>query len=156
MEWIGPPLVLSGVQRLLLDIAPKWCADNLPMMSLEWCESLHIALVGTLNVSEAELCLKVKTVLLNMDEDMAFMVDNCLQGLTLKQYITKASNVGTAIDCLFIWLVSWAYAQHMNIIHGDGIWTTHQSAIPDLRDPVLVLTLTGYLFGTSVNKIMQK
>ncbi len=137
------PLVLGGVQQLL--------PDNLPATSLESCNHLHVALAGALDSSEAELCLQVKLLLLNMDVNIAYTVDNCLQqkGLTLKQYIAKGSNVGESIDGLFIWLASWAFSQHLNIIHGDRIWTTRRSAIPDLCDLVLVLTLTGYLFGLS-------
>ncbi len=98
------PLVLGGVQQLLPDITPHWCMDNLPATSLESCDHLHIALAGALDSSEAELHLQVKSLLLNIDVDTAYTVDNCLQqkGLTLKQYIAKASNMGTSIDGLFI------------------------------------------------------
>ncbi len=151
------PLVLGGVQWLLPDIAPHWCADNLPATSLESCNHLHVALARALDSSEAELHLQVKSLLLNMDVNTAYTVDNCLQqkGLTLKQYIAKASNIGESIDGLFIWLASWAFSQHLNIVHGDRIWTTRRSVIPDLCDLVLVLTLTGYLFGLSVERAKE-
>ncbi len=92
-----------------------------------------------------------------MDIDTAYAVDNCLQqkGLILKQYVAKASNMGATIDGLFIWLASWAFLQHLNIVHSNGIWTTRRSVIPDLHDLVLVLTLTGYLFGLSVEKTKE-
>ena len=132
------PLVLGGVQWLLPDIAPCWYTDNLPAMSLESCDHLHVALAGALDSSEAELHLQVKSLLLNMDVNTAY------------------TSIGASIDCLFIWLASWAFSQHLNIVHGDRIWTTRRSVILDLCDPVLVLTLTGYLFGLSVERAKEQ
>ncbi len=73
------PLVLNAFPRLLPDIAPKWCHNNLPTQSLKHCSDLHVALCGALDISEIQLQVSVKQLLLALDEDMAIFVDNCLQ-----------------------------------------------------------------------------
>lgn len=93
-----------------------------------------------------------------MDMTTAYTVDKCLQqkGLSLKQYITKVGNVGSPIDGLFVWLVSWCFNQHVNVVHSDGVWTTRRSVIPDLHDPTIVLMLNSYLFSPAVSRVQEK
>ena len=58
------------------------------------------------------------------------------------------SNVGKQIDGLFLWLSSFVLKEHINVVHGDGIWTTCHTAIPDLQDPTVVFVL-GYYIAAS-------
>ncbi len=157
MEWTGTPLLLSMIQHLMPDIAPHWCEDNLPTQHLEHCADLHVALAGALEVSDIQLHADVHAFLMNMDDDSALTMDNCLQqkASTLKQYLSRVMNVGTLVDSLFLWASSRAYGKHINLVHENGVWTTHHTAIPDLLDAAIVFILTGYLFSPSVGAVTK-
>ena len=58
------------------------------------------------------------------------------------------SNVGKQIDGLFLWLSSFVLKEHINVVHGDGIWTTHCAAVPNLQDLTVVFIL-GYYMAAS-------
>ena len=73
------PLHLQNVLRLLPDIAPKWCQDNLLHSSYETIGSLVHALVIALDYSEAQLCLAVKQLLLSQEDDVHTLMDLWLQ-----------------------------------------------------------------------------
>ena len=152
------PLLLNAFPRLLPEIALRWCHDNLPMPSLECCSDLHVALCGALHVSEMQLQSSVKHLLLAMDEDTAFFIDNCLQqkNVTLKQYISCFTNVGAPTDGLFLWLASKAFVKHINIVHGNSVWTTRRCAIPDLEDGVIVFLMNRYMFSPSCATLNEK
>ncbi len=158
MDWTGIPLLLGNLPHFLSDIMVRWCQENLPAQQLESCDCLHVALAGALDVSEAWLCLEVKGLLMHMDTDTAYTTNNYLQqqSITMKQYISNVSTVGCGIDGLFLWLASRAFGQHINLIHGNGVWTSWWSAIPDLRDPVVVTTLDGFLFSPSCDVLSKK
>ncbi len=150
------PLVLNAFPRP--DIVPKWCHDNLPTQSLEYCSELHVALCGALDILEMQLQVSVKQLLLALDEDMAFFIDNCLQqkNVTLKQYILHFTNVGAPMDGLFLWLASKVFAQHINIVYGNRVWTTRRCAIPDLEDGMIVFLINGYMFSPSCGTLRAK
>ena len=97
-------------------------------------------------------CLIACAFLMKMDDNSALTVDNCLQqkASTLKQYLSRVMNVGTLVDSLFLWASSRAYGKHINLVDGNGVWTTRHTAIPDLLDAAIVFMLTGYLFSPSV------
>ncbi len=46
-----------------------------------------------------------------------------------------------------------ACAEHINLVHGNGIWTTRASGIPDLQDAIIVLTLESFLASLSVQAV---
>ncbi len=70
------------------------------------------------------------------------------EGITFSQYLMHVSTEGTEADGLFVWLATKACAEHINLVHGNGIWTTRASGILDLQDAVIVLTLAS-IFGQS-------
>ncbi len=147
-EWSGSPLHLSNVPHLLPDVAPKWCSDNLLHASYEIVGSLVHALTIALDTSEVELWLAVKHLLLWHDPDVNVLVDYWLQiqNTPLMRYLSVCSNVGSPVDGLFLWLASYAFSMHVNIIHGiDGIWTTCHTAIPDFQNLAIVFVLGYYM-----------
>ena len=74
-EWSGSPLYLSNMPHLLPEVAPKWCSNNLPHAGYEMVGSLVCALTITLDISEVELHLVVKQLLLWHDPDVDALVD---------------------------------------------------------------------------------
>ena len=74
-EWMDIPLDLSAVQRLLDDIAPKWCAANLPAATMEPAPSLTTALYYALSIDEDHLCLQVKWLFMEPDRRIADAID---------------------------------------------------------------------------------
>ena len=73
-----------------------------------------------------------------------------VEKVIFSQYLTRVSTEGTEADGLFVWLVTKACAEHINLVHGNGIWTTRASGIPDLQDAIIVLTLESFLASLSV------
>ncbi len=71
-------------------------------------------------------------------------------GVSMPCYLSVISNVGSAIDGLFLWCLSCAKNMHINIVHAAGIWTTCHCTNLDLQDPVVVLTLGPILAATAI------
>ena len=47
----------------------------------------------------------------------------------------------------------------MNVIHGDGVWTTCRTVIPDFRDPAIVFVLGYYMAAPAcipVDELLKK
>ncbi len=111
--------------------------------------SLVHAVSIALGTSEAQLHLAVKRQLLQRDLDVDILVDFWLQSqsLPMTHYLSVCSNVGSPIDRLFLWLASYAFSIHVNVIHGDGVWTTCRLVIPNFRDPAIIFVL-GYYMAT--------
>ncbi len=42
---------------------------------------------------------------------------------------------------------------HVNIIHGDSIWTTRHTAIPDFRNPAIIFVLGYYMAAPACHLI---
>lgn len=61
------------------------------------------------------------------------------------RYLSVCSNVGSPVDGLFIWLASFAFSIHVNVIHRDGVWTTRQTTIPDFYNLAIVFVLGYYM-----------
>ncbi len=154
-EWNGAPLHLANVLHLLPEVAPRWCNDNLPHKLYETVGSLVQALSFALSTSEAELMLNVKRLLLQCNPDVDALVDFWLQsqGTPMIRYLSVCSNVGSLVDGLFIWLASFAFTVHLNVIHGDGVWTTRQTAVPNFCDPAIVFVLGYYLAAPACQQL---
>ncbi len=154
-DWIDIPIQLQAFQRLLVDTAPAWCLDNLPTTALEPASSLPVALAQAFDMIEPLLRLSVKHHLLELDPVSALVVDAWFQkqGLSLPQYLSCVSTVESEVDGLFVWLCARAYDQHLNIIHGNGIWCTRCSCILNLEDAVIVLILGSYLASPSISTV---
>ncbi len=146
-KWSGSPLHLSNIPCLLPEVAPKWCSDNLLHTGYETMGSLVHALTIALDTSEVELHLVVKHLLLQCDPNIDVLVDYWLQSqnIPLTRYLSVCLNMGSPVDGLFLWLASYAFSTYVNIIHGDGVWTTHHSAIPDFRNPAIIFILGYYM-----------
>ncbi len=78
---------------------------------------------------------------------MDTLVDYWLQsqGLVMMRYLSVCSNIGSPIEGLFVWLASYAFSTHVNVIHGDRVWTTRQLAMLDFREPAIVFVLGYYM-----------
>ncbi len=70
-DWMDIPLDLGAVQQLLDDIAPKWCAVNLPATSVEPVPTLVTALCYALSMDKDQLRLKVKYMFLEPNQRVA-------------------------------------------------------------------------------------
>ena len=57
---------------------------------------------------------------------------------------------------LFVWLASIMTHFHLNCVHDNGIWMSHTSKAPDLRDTLLVITETHFLAVTSQTRCLTK
>ena len=57
------------------------------------------------------------------------------------------------MDGLFVWLCARVYDQHLNIVHGNGIWCTRHLCIPNLEDTIIVLILGSCLASPSVSVV---
>ena len=57
------------------------------------------------------------------------------------------------MDGLFVWLCARVYDQHLNIVHGNGIWCTRHSCILNLEDAVIVLILGSYLASPPISMV---
>ncbi len=102
----------------------------------------------------------MKQLLLSQDNDVHVLVDFWLQqkGLTFSQYLSVCSNVGTQVDGFFLWLSSFVLREHINMVHGDGIWTTCHAAVPNLQDLAVVFILGYYMaaFGCPPSESSKK
>ncbi len=143
------------LQCLLDSVANAWCAHNLPTPSLERTNCLSRALEISLGMSEADQHLCIKQVLSGGSVKVNCALDEWLQqiGLTHAHYIAAVSNMGIALDGLFIWLIVQCLGVHLNLIHLNGIWSTRRSGIPDLHDTVIVFVLDYYLAVPSVQLV---
>ncbi len=155
-DYTPHPLHLWVLQCLLESVAPAWCVHNLPMPTLEQTDCLARALEISLGISEVEQCLHVKQVLGVSSVKVSCALDKWLQqtGLTQVQYMAAVSNVGTAPDGLFIWLVVQCLGVHLNLIHSNGIWSTRRSSIPDLCNPVIIFVFDHYLAAPGIHMVM--
>ncbi len=151
------PVQHTIFQQLLPDIAPRWCHNNLPTTGLESKDSFIHVLSYALNMSELLLHLTVKRFLLDLGRLVAVVVDAWLlqEGLTMLQYLSCVSIEGSQIDGLFLWLASHACQEHLNLVHGNGVWTTRTTGMPDLHDVVIVLTLDKFLASPHVCVVQQ-
>ncbi len=52
-----------------------------------------------------------------------------------------------------LWLASYAFSTHVNIIHGDCIWTTLGTAIPDFWNPAIIFVLRYYMVAPACQLI---
>ncbi len=103
---------------------------------------------------EPLLRLSVKHLLLELDPDSAMVVDAWFQkGLSLPQYLSTVSTMESEVDSLFIWLCVRVYDQHLNVVHGNGIWCTRHLCIPNLEDTVIVLILGSYLASPPMSMV---
>ncbi len=66
-------------------------------------------------------------------------------GITRKEYLRQVVNRKVLADGLFMWLSVHAQAQHINIIHPGGIWSSRLSEVPVLTDAAIVLVLCCFL-----------
>ena len=68
------------------------------------------------------------------------------------RYLALVLNIGSPPDGLFIWLIVQCFGMHVNLVHSNGIWTTHRprSRIPDLRDPAVVFVIDHFLAASGV------
>ncbi len=150
-DWTDIPLDLSTVQRLLDDIAPKWCAANLAAATTEPAPSLTTALCYALLIDEDHLHLQVKWLFMEPDRRTADAIDIWLQkyGLSHKHYLSWISTRGSKIDGLFLWMASLTCKKHINLLHTNRIWSTRKSGIPDLMDPSIAITIGSYLVALS-------
>ncbi len=106
-------------------------------------------------MTEPLLRLSVKCLLLELDPKSALVVDAWFQkhGISLPQYLSFVSTVESEVDSLFVWLCVRVYDQHLNIVHGNGIWCTRYSCILNLEDTVIVLILGSYLASPSMSTV---
>ncbi len=72
----------------------------------------------------------------------------------MTRYLSVCSNVGSPVDRLFMWLASFAFAVHQNVIHGDGVWTTRRMAVPDFHNLAIVFVL-GYYMAAPACELLQ-
>ncbi len=151
MDWTGVPLHLGAVQWLLDKIATKWCADNLPHGFLESTTGLMPALEVAFGLSKIEACLHVKKMILEATLEVKLVVQQWLDsvGITLPCYLSLVSNMGSKVDGLFIWILSRSLDMHFSVVYASGIWTLRCNAVPNLQDPVVVLTLSTVLAATT-------
>ncbi len=63
------------------------------------------------------------------------------------QFLSRYSICGMTVDGLFVWLGTVACKRHLNFVHSNGVWTTHSSEHPDLRDAT-VCFLEHYFHST--------
>ncbi len=142
------PLHLGVLQQLLDDVTPHWCEHNLPSSDLEVAPTLMSALMRATGHLEADLHLCVKWSLMSDSRKVQGALQTWLQqtSLTKARYLATVSNLGSALDGLFLWLIAQCLGIHLNLIHANGIWTMRRSTIPDLWDPVIVFAL-GYFMA---------
>ncbi len=154
-EWSRAPLHLANVLCLLLEVAPRWCNDNLLHKSYETVGSLAWALSIALDTSEVELWLAIKRLLLRCDPDIDALVDFWPQshGTPMTRYLSVCFNVGSPVDGLFMWLASFALSVHLNVIHRDGVWTIRRTAVPDFCNPAIVFVLGYYMAAPACQQL---
>ncbi len=154
-EWTELPVQPQVFQRLLAEMASAWCSDNLPTTALEPASTLPVALAHAFDTTEPLLRLSVKHLLLGLDPVSALVIDAWFQkqGISLPQYLSCISTVESEVDGLFIWLCARAYNQHLNIVHGNGIWCTQHSCIPNLEDAVVILILCSFMASPPMSKV---
>ncbi len=157
-EWTECPVQPAAFQRLLPETAPAWCSDNLPTTALESTDLLSVALARAFDTTEPLMRLAVKRHLLDLDPQSAMVVDVWFQkqNISLPRYLSQVSTVGSEVDGLFIWLCAKVYNQHLNLVHGDGIWCMRRSCIPNLEDSVVVLVLGSYLASPAMTTIRAR
>ncbi len=66
-------------------------------------------------------------------------------GITRKEYLWQVVNRNVPTDGLFVWLSIHVWAQHINIIHPGGIWSSRLSEVPVLTDATVILVLHCFL-----------
>ncbi len=157
-EWTECPVQPSIFQPLLPETAPAWCFDNLPTSTLETTDSLPVALAMAFDTTEPLMHLTVKCHLLDLDPHSAAVVDDWFwkQNISLPHYLSQVSTVESEVDGLFIWLCARVYDQHLNLVHGDGIWCTQHSCILNLEDAVVVLVMGLFMASPSMTTLCSR
>ena len=106
-----------------------------------------LALTRATGLIEADLHLCVKQSLRSDSRKVQEILQTWLQqtSLTKARYLTAVSNLGSAPDGLFLWLIAQCLGIHLNLIHANGIWTMRRDTILDLHDPVIVFALGHFM-----------
>ncbi len=132
--------------------AQKWCDKNVPATDVWKFEDLVPALAHALSITVRELQEMVRDEFLN---DASFLqvttkhwVESC--NFTKDQLLARYVTMGSMVNGLFVWLATIATRTHLNYVHNDGIWTSHTSENPDIRDAVVLYTEKYFIAAPSV------
>ena len=147
--------LLEGFQRFMTESAVNACHKLLLEHALDSSPTLLMALSGLFDMQPDDLHLRVGNLIARDDREIQSVISTWLDhlGLSRKQYLRRVVNTSKDIDGLFLWLVLREVQQHINLVHSDGVWTSHKSDITVLTDASIVLVLDCFLHTRKMSRL---
>lgn len=145
------PIMLVDTNPFGFAAAQAWCDQHIPAKNILFVNELVPALCLALQISEHDLCIKVREEFLNT-KSFYYTIVQCWTEtceLTSSQLLLHYSTMGSKVDRLFVWLTTVVTHTHLNFVHDNGVWITHALEKTDMWDALVVDTEKHFLAVSS-------